>query len=44
MDEMIDFCAQFVGEVNKNLPKPITAEEYKQMMRQWFPTLKRWKK
>ena len=39
MDEMIDFCAQFVGEVNKNLPKPITAEEYKQMM-----TLKRWKK
>ena len=44
MDEMIDFCAQFVDEVNKNMPKPITKEEYKQMMRQYFPQLKRWKK
>ena len=44
MDEMIDFCAQFVDEVNKNMPKPMTAEEYKQMMRQYFPQLKRWRK
>ena len=43
MDEMIEFCAQFVDEVNKNMPKPMTKEEYKQMMRQFFPTLKRWK-
>ena len=28
MDEMIAFCAQFVDEVNKNLPQPITKEEY----------------
>ena len=43
MEEMIDFCAQFVDEVNKNMPKPMTREEYKQMMRQYFPMLKRWK-
>ena len=43
MDEMIEFCAQFVDEVNKNMPKPMTKEEYKDMMRQYFPTLKRWK-
>ena len=44
MDEMIEHCAQFVDEVNKNMPKPMTKEEYKQMMRQYFPDLKRWKK
>lgn len=44
MEQMIDFCAQFVDEVNKNLPKPITAEEYKEQMRQYFPQLKRWQK
>ena len=27
MDEMIEFCAQFVDEVNKGLPQPITKEE-----------------
>ncbi len=44
MDEMIEHCSQFVDEVNKNMPKPMTKEEYKQMMRQYFPMLKRWKK
>lgn len=44
MDEMIEFCAQFVDEVNKNMPKPMTKEEYKDMMRLYFPMLKRWKK
>ena len=44
MDEMIEFCAQYVDEVNKNMPKPMTKEEYKDMMRQYFPMLKRWKK
>ena len=42
MEEMIDFCAQYVDEVNKNMPRPMTQEEYKQMMRQYFPKLKRW--
>ena len=44
MDDMIEFCSQFVDEVNKNMPKPLTKEEYKQMMREFFPSLKRWKK
>ena len=44
MEEMIEHCAQFVDEVNKQMPKPMTKEEYKQMMRGFFPMLKRWKK
>ena len=44
MDEMIEHCAQFVDEVNKQMPKPMTKEEYKQMMQGFFPMLKRWRK
>ena len=44
MEEMIDHCAQFVDEVNKMLPEPMTQEQYKQMMHGYFPMLKRWRK
>ena len=44
MDEMIEHCAQFVDEVNKHMLKPMTREEYKQMMQGFFPMLKRWRK
>ncbi len=44
MDEMIEHCAQFVDEVNKNMPQPMTREEYVSMMRTFFPMLKRWRK
>ena len=44
MEEMIEHCAQFVDEVNKQMPQPMTKEEYKQMMRNYFPMLKRWSK
>ena len=43
MDEMIEFCAQFVDEINKTLPKPLTREEYIEQMKTYFPKLKRWK-
>ena len=43
MDEMIEHCAQFIGEVNKGLPKPITKEEYIGQMKMYFPHLKRWR-
>ena len=43
MEEMIDHCAQFVDEVNKQMPKPMTRDQYKQMMRGFFPMLKRWR-
>jgi len=42
MEEMIEHCAQFIDEVNKQMPKPMTKEEYKQMMQGFFPMLKRW--
>ena len=44
MDEMIEHCAQYVGEVNKGLPQPITKEEYMGQMKMYFPHLKRWRK
>ena len=44
MNEMIEHCAQFVDEINKNMPKPMTREEYIQMMQHFFPMLKRWRK
>ena len=44
MDEMIEHCAQFVDEVNKNMPEPMTKEQYKQMMYGFFPMLKRWRR
>lgn len=44
MEDMIDLCAQFVDEVNKQMPHPMTKEEYKQMMRGYFPLLKRWRR
>ena len=43
MEEMIERCSQFVDEVNKHLPQPITREQYKEQMRQYFPMLKRWR-
>ena len=43
MDEMIEHCAQFVDEVNKGLPQPITKEEYIGQMKMYFPHLKRWR-
>ena len=44
MEEMIEHCAQFVDEVNKGLPQPITKEEYIGQMKMYFPHLKRWRK
>lgn len=44
MDEMIEHCAQFVDEVNKQMPKPMTRDEYVALMRDYFPKLKRWSK
>lgn len=43
MDEMIEHCSQFADEVNKHMPTPMTKEEYKQMMRGYFPMMKRWR-
>lgn len=44
MDEMIDQCAQFVDEFNKDSEQKMTKEEAVANMKQFFPTLKRWGK
>ncbi len=44
MEQMIDHCAQFTDEINKQSGQNLTKEQAKEMMRQFFPHLKRWKK
>ena len=44
MEQMIEHCAQFVNEVNKGLPNPMTKEEYIGQMKMYFPHLKRWRR
>lgn len=43
MEEMIAFCSQFVDEYNKNTQQSLTREAYEDVLRQYFPQLKRWK-
>ncbi len=42
MDEMIEHCAQFVGEFNAATGERITADQAVERMKQYFPKLKRW--
>jgi len=44
MEQMIDFCARFTDEINKQSEQNLTQEQAKEIMRQYFPQLKRWKK
>ena len=44
MDEMINVCLEHLDEFNKDSEKKVTADEAKTMMKEYFPTLKRWKK
>ncbi len=41
MDEMIEHCAQFVGEFNKDSEHKVTREEAIGQMKMFFPHLKR---
>ncbi len=42
MEQMIEHCAQFVGEFNKDAGTAFSKEEAIATMREFFPTLKRW--
>lgn len=42
MEEMIEFCSQFVEQYNKNTGNNLTREEYKKVLSQYYPNLKRW--
>jgi len=44
MDEMIQHCAQFVDEFNKDAGCNYTKDEAISNMKKFFPTLKRWAK
>lgn len=44
MEQMIDRCAQFTDEINRQSGQNLTVEQAKEMMRQFFPHLKRWQK
>ncbi|MGN1376394.1 MAG: GNAT family N-acetyltransferase [Prevotella sp.] len=43
MEEMIDFCSQFVEQYNKDAHANLTREEYKGLLRSYYPMLKRWR-
>jgi len=43
MDEMIEHCAQFVGEFNDGSGQSLTREEAIGQMKVFFPRLKRWR-
>lgn len=44
MEQMIEHCAQFTDEINRQSGQNLTKEEAKEMMRRFFPHLKRWKR
>lgn len=44
MEQMIEHCAQFTDEINKQSGQNLTVEQAKEMMSRFFPHLKRWKK
>ena len=43
MEQMVEYCSMFVEEYNKNTGQQLTACQYKDVLRQYYPTLKRWK-
>lgn len=42
IEEMVDYCSMFVEEYNKNTGQNLTCCEYKDVLRQFYPSLKRW--
>lgn len=43
MEQMIEHCAGFTDEINRQSGQNLTREQAKDMMRRFFPSLKRWK-
>lgn len=43
MEQMAEYCSMFVEEYNKNAGQNLTACQYKDVLLQFYPTLKRWK-
>ena len=43
MEEMAEHCMQFLDEVNRFMPTPLTLDEYSAMLHKVLPALKRWR-
>ena len=43
MDEMIEFCVSMIGQFNQSSGMNLTPEQYREMLRGFFPLLKRWR-
>ena len=43
MDEMAAHCSQFVDMYNRSTGKTLSREEYLEVLKGFFPMLKRWK-
>ena len=43
MEEMVEFCSMYVADYNKATGQNLTCCEYKEVLRNYYPTLKRWK-
>ena len=44
MEEMVDFCVKFVDQMNAASGTNYTPEQARELMMQYFPSLKRWRK
>lgn len=42
MEEMVEFCSQFVDQYNQDAGQQLPRDEYKEILRQYYPNLKRW--
>ncbi len=43
MEEMAQYCSMFVDEYNKHTGQNLTSCQYKEVLLQFYPTLKRWR-
>jgi len=43
MEEMVDYCSRFVDHYNSQTGQSLTREEYKNILRGYYPRLKRWR-
>lgn len=43
MDQMIEHCLEYLDEFNRDSDERLTPEQAREQMRQYFPTLKRWR-
>ena len=43
MEEMAEHCMQFLDEVNRFMPAPLTPDQYSAMLHKMLPALKRWR-